>query len=41
MILGGLANYNETVSQEAVLVIGQYLFGSTLLSLKEKKIFSK
>ena len=37
MILGGLANYNETVSQEAVLVIGQYLFGSTLLSLKEKK----
>lgn len=37
MILGGLANYNETVSQEAVLVIGQYLFGSKLLSLEEKK----
>lgn len=37
MILGGLANYNETVTQEAVLVIGQYLFGSSLLSLEDKK----
>ena len=37
MILGGLANYSEAVNQEAVLIIGQSVFGSPLLSLNEKK----
>ncbi len=37
MLLSGLANYRRSVSQEAFLVIGQYLFGSEFLSLKEKK----
>ncbi|MDO4545956.1 MAG: hypothetical protein Q4C25_07345, partial [Bacillota bacterium] len=36
MLLKGLANYREVVSQEAFMVIGQYLFGSDRLSLKEK-----
>lgn len=36
MLLRGLANYNEVVSQEALLVIGQYIFGSKELSLEEK-----
>lgn len=41
LILKGLSDYRETVSQEAFLVIGQYLFGSKKLSLDEKyKIFS-
>ncbi|WP_324822655.1 hypothetical protein [Sinanaerobacter sp. ZZT-01] len=37
MLLSGLANYRNSVSQEAFLVIGQYLFGNEALSLKEKK----
>ncbi len=41
IILGGLANFNTQVKQETFLVIGQYIFGSNKLSLKEKhKIFS-
>lgn len=41
LILKGLSNYHETVSQEAFLVIGQFLFGSPKLTLEEKyKIFS-
>lgn len=36
MLLKGLANYQETVSQEAFLVIGQYIFGSESLSFKDK-----
>lgn len=41
LILKGLSDYRETVSQEAFLVIGQYLFGSSKLCLDEKyKIFS-
>lgn len=37
MLLRGLANYNEAVSQEAVRVIGQHIFGSPMLSLERKK----
>lgn len=41
IILGGLANFNTQVKQETFLVIGQYIFGSIILSLKQKhKIFS-
>lgn len=41
IILGGLANFNIEVKQETFLVIGQYIFGSKVLSLKEKyRIFS-
>ena len=41
IILGGLANFNSQVKQETFLVIGQYIFGSKILSLKQKhKIFS-
>ncbi|HVI41414.1 MAG TPA: hypothetical protein VM577_12240, partial [Anaerovoracaceae bacterium] len=36
LILKGLSNYHETVSQEAFLVIGQYIFGSPKLSLDDK-----
>jgi len=36
LILKGLSDYRETVSREAFLVIGQYLFGSERLSLEEK-----
>lgn len=36
MILKGLANYEEAVSHEAFLVIGQILFGSTTLDLDQK-----
>ncbi len=36
IILGGLANFNTPVKQETFLVIGQYIFGSKILSLKEK-----
>jgi len=40
IILSGLANYNTQVKQEAFLIIGQYIFGSNILDLKEKhKIF--
>ncbi len=41
LILKGLSDYREGVSQEAFLVIGQYLFGSPKLALDEKsKVFS-
>ncbi|MEL7655171.1 MAG: hypothetical protein AAGU75_04595, partial [Bacillota bacterium] len=41
LILKGLSNYHGAVSQEAFLVIGQYLFGSSKLSMKDKyDIFS-
>lgn len=41
IILGGLANFNTQVKQETFLVIGQYIFGSKILNLKQKhKIFS-
>lgn len=36
MLLRGLANYNAAVSQEAVRVIGQHIFGSPLLTLDRK-----
>lgn len=40
IILSGLANYNAQVKQETFTVIGQYIFGSKILNLKEKhKIF--
>lgn len=35
-ILGGLANYNEEISQEAFLVLGHTLFGSKRLTLDQK-----
>ena len=37
LLLGGLANYRETVRQEALLVLGQTVFGSTRLERGEKK----
>ncbi len=37
MLLAGMANYREIVRQEALLVIGQQVFGSELLSLEEKR----
>ena len=41
IILGGLANFNTQVKQETFLVIGQYIFGSKILTLKQKhKVFS-
>lgn len=41
MVLSGLANHRETVRQEALLVTGQYIFGSKRLSDHEKmKIFA-
>lgn len=36
MLLRGLANYHESVSQEAFMVIGEKIFGSGHLSLQEK-----
>jgi len=36
MLLKGLANYHEGVSQEAIMVTGQYIFGSDELSQREK-----
>lgn len=36
MVLGGLANHRETVRQEALLVTGQYMFGSRRLNDHEK-----
>ncbi|MCI7302761.1 MAG: hypothetical protein MR704_13680 [Clostridia bacterium] len=36
MLLRGLANYNEVVSQEAFMVIGQHIFGSPMLDLERK-----
>jgi Nicotinic acid mononucleotide adenylyltransferase len=41
LILKGLSDYHEPVSQEAFLVIGQHLFGSGALNLEEKnKLFT-
>lgn len=41
LILKGLSDYHDTVSQEAFLVIGQKFFGSPKLTLEEKyKIFA-
>lgn len=36
MLLKGIANYHEVVSQEAIMVTGQYIFGSDELSQHEK-----
>lgn len=36
LLLKGLANYHEVVSQEAIMVIGQYIFGAEELSQDEK-----
>jgi len=36
IILSGLANYNVQVKQETFLVIGQHIFGSKKLDLKQK-----
>lgn len=36
MLLSGLANHRQTVRQEALLVIGQTVFGSKRLSMEEK-----
>ena len=36
LLLGGLANYRETVRQEALLVLGQTVFGSSRLNNEEK-----
>ncbi|WP_312702074.1 cytidyltransferase [Sedimentibacter sp.] len=36
IVLSGLSNYNISVKQETFLVIGQYIFCSKILSLKEK-----
>lgn len=36
MLLKGLANYHEIVSQEAFMVIGQYIFGSSELTQDDK-----
>jgi len=36
MLLGGLANYRETVRQEALLVLGQTVFGSSRLDCLQK-----
>lgn len=42
MLLRGIANYNQVVSQEAFMVIGQHIFGSKLLSLERKaRIFQR
>ncbi len=37
LILKGLSHYHQAVSQEAFLVIGQYIFGTNKLSLEDKK----
>lgn len=36
ILLMGMANYRRIVSQESFMVLGQYVFGSPLLSLDEK-----
>ncbi|MDD3169249.1 MAG: hypothetical protein PHC91_07300, partial [Eubacteriales bacterium] len=42
LILKGLSNYRDAVNQEALLVLGQYFFGSAKLNLEEKQeIFAK
>ena len=37
MLLAGMANYREIVRQEALLVMGQKVFGSKLLHIAEKR----
>lgn len=36
ILMRGLVNYQEVVSQEALMVIGQYLFGTERMSMEEK-----
>lgn len=36
LLVGGLADYHESVSQEAFFVIGQYIFGEGILTIDEK-----
>lgn len=36
MILKGMADYHEAISEEAFMVLGQNIFGSDLLSLEDK-----
>jgi len=38
IILSGLANYNVQVKQETFLIIGQHIFGSEKLNLKQKHL---
>lgn len=38
IILSGLANYNVQVKQETFLIIGQHIFGSRKLNLKQKHV---
>ncbi len=38
IILSGLANYNVQVKQETFLIIGQHIFGSKKLNLKQKHV---
>ena len=38
LILKGLSNFHDVVNQEALLVIGQYFFGTSKLTLEEKRI---
>ncbi|MBP1926140.1 nicotinic acid mononucleotide adenylyltransferase [Sedimentibacter acidaminivorans] len=38
IILSGLANYNVQVKQESFLIIGQHIFGSKKLNLKQKHV---
>ncbi len=38
LILKGLSNYHDVINQEALLVIGQYFFGTAKLTLEEKQI---
>lgn len=38
LILKGLSNFHDVVNQEALLVIGQYFFGTSKLTLEEKQI---
>lgn len=42
MLMRGLANYNEAISQETLRIIGQHIFGSDVLPLQRKQsIFCK
>ncbi len=38
IVLSGLANYNVQVKQETFLIIGQHIFGSKKLNLKQKHV---
>lgn len=39
LLLKGISNYDSEVSRKALLVIGQYIFGSSRLSLERKCIY--